>query len=104
MTLPPEFRDQWRGLPQLTGVQVVRRILEHERMTRSDIRAALDDVNILALEGEQLLAAVRNTSRYSLVRSILGGIRVWRLWSPSMQQLLDVAIWETFTFARISLQ
>jgi len=98
MTLPSGFRGQWPSLPEITGIQVVRRILEHERMTRADIQAALVGVDILGEEGHRLLRAIRSTSRYTMAQSILTGFRVWRLWTPTVQQLLDVSISDDIHF------
>lgn len=100
MSLPPGFRDQWIHLSRLSGVQVVRQILEHERVTRPDVQTALEGVIISELKAEQLLEAVRNTSRHALAKSILEGFRDWRLWIPTAQQLLEVGIWRDIHFRK----
>jgi hypothetical protein len=92
LTLPLGFSDAWPFLPAVTGADVFRGVLEHERLTRSEIREATQTIDLTSLEAEQLLALVSATSRYSLGKSIMTGFRTWKLWSSSTTQLLDVAI------------
>lgn len=93
MVLPDGFEEEWPALPEILGADVVRRVLDHERVTRSDIRDAVRDVDLSLLRTEQLLSLVAETDRYSLVKSILTGFRTWRAWRPSIPQLMDVTIW-----------